>query len=114
MEKDLQDPRIIKILDDPINAPYKNGLIDCVKEIPRSLFADTTYIHTVLSNNPISKREIFSDWNIPYLIELNNVNRPLFSITTEDIIKTMTDDEKSGANKIRYFYMIYRHHKRHS
>lgn len=113
MKSDLYNPFIIKIIDNPDNLLYRQDFIDIITEIPESVIVSKDVVSEFISNTIWKDNNDASFWNVPYLLRLNEVERPIFSITPEDIVDTLKSEYKSDADKLRFFYMIFRHRKRH-
>ncbi len=112
MEKDLRNPFIIGMLSNINDETRKKELVNIIEDIPQSILIPVKDIGSYSSNiQYLNNNDCF--WNIPYLIELNSVDRPIFSITKDDILDTMLNPMKSDVEKLVYFYMIFRHKKRH-
>ena len=112
MRSDLSNPIIIKILNKLNDETCKQDLIDFLEEIPQSIMIPIKDIGSYTSDiKYLNCNDYF--WNIPYLIELNNVERPIFFITKENIIDKMLNPNEPDIGKLVYYYMIFRHRKRH-
>lgn len=106
MEKDLNDPRIIDILNEPANRPYRNQLIDIITTLSVSVFCeDESKIFDKDKRVHIYSQ---SDWNIPFLIKYSTCGEGHGYKHIPDINTLINDfNNKSGADKLRTFWFYF-------
>lgn len=106
MRQDLQDPRIIAIIEDPSNKPYRKKLLEIVADLPISVFCNCEI--SVFDED--NRKRIFcqSDWNIPFLIKYSTCGEGHGHKHIPDVNTLINDfNNKSGADKLRTFWFYF-------